>query len=396
VIRIQGRWTPDDRAEAFYRYLPFEVPAGVAAVTVRYAFELAPDSVLDLGLFDAGAFRGWSGADRHEVIVTAEAATPGYLSGPLVPGEWRIMFGLQRVPAAGLAWTVEIDLGPARPEPLPAPPPRPERPMRRDLPSAPGRRWLAGDFHSHSVHSDGVLTPTALACLAAERGLDFLAVTDHNVVAHHPELPAAGAHAGILLLPGQEVTTDKGHANALGAMPWIDFRGSSDEWLAAVEAGGGLMSINHPLYGDCRWRRPMTRHPPLAEVWHHSWDRRNPAPLEWWSAWGGVPVGGSDYHYHGHGGLPGQPTTWVEAADLSLLAVSDALRAGRVAISAEPDGPVVVRHDGEVVVLDGDGATLIDPLEVPHSVVGPRRRYPGVPGLYRLVDADGLTLALVP
>lgn len=396
MIRIQGRWTPDDRAEAFYRYVPFEVPARVAAVTVRYAFELAPDSVLDLGLFDAGAFRGWSGADRREVIVTTDAATPGYLPGPLLAGEWRVMFGLQRVPAAGLAWTVEIDLGPARPEPLPPPPPRPERPPRRDLPASAGRRWLAGDFHSHTVHSDGVLTPAALACLAAERGLDFLAVTDHNVVAHHRELPAAGTHAGILLLPGQEVTTDEGHANALGAMPWIDFRGSSDDWLAAVEAGGGLMSINHPLYGDCRWRRPITRHPPLAEVWHSSWDRRSDAALEWWAAWGAVPIGGSDYHYHGHGGLPGQPTTWVEAADLSLLAVSDALRAGRVAISAEPRGPVAVRHEGDLVALDAEGATLLDPHGMRRSIVSPHQRFPGIAGLHRLVDPDGLTLALVP
>jgi hypothetical protein len=105
MIRLRGRWTPEDRTEAFYRYVPFEVPADVAAVTVRYAFEFAPDSVLDLGLFDGEGFRGWSGADRREVIVTADAATPGYLPGPLVAGEWRVMFGLQRVPAAGLEWT---------------------------------------------------------------------------------------------------------------------------------------------------------------------------------------------------------------------------------------------------------------------------------------------------
>jgi hypothetical protein len=396
MIRLRGRWTPEDRTEAFYRYVPFEVPADVAAVTVRYAFEFAPDSVLDLGLFDGEGFRGWSGADRREVIVTADAATPGYLPGPLVAGEWRVMFGLQRVPAAGLEWTIEVDLGPAQPEPQPPPPPRPVRPPDRDLPASAGRRWLAGDLHTHSVHSDGVLTPVALACLAAERGLDFLAVTDHNVTAHHRDLPAAGAHAGILVLPGQEVTTDEGHANALGALPWIDFRRSSDDWLAAVEAGGGLMSINHPLYGDCRWRRPMTRHPPLAEVWHHSWDRRSPAPLEWWAGWGGVPVGGSDYHFHGHGGLPGQPTTWVETSDLSLAAVIEALRAGRVAISAEPRGPVVVRQDADIVVLDSEGATLLDPNDVSRLVVGPQQRFPGIPGLHRLIDHDGLTLALVP
>jgi hypothetical protein len=395
MIRLRGRWTPEDRSEAFYRYLPFEVPAGVPAVAISYAFEAAPDSVLDLGLFDADRFRGWSGADRREVIVTAGAATPGYLPGPLVAGEWRVMFGLQRVPPAGLAWTAEIDFAPAEPEPLPPPPPRPERPPQRDLPAAAGRRWLAGDLHTHSVHSDGLLTPVALACLAAERGLDFVAVTDHNVVSHHPELPAAGSHAGILALPGQEVTTDEGHANALGAMPWIDFRRSSDDWLADVEAGGGLMSINHPLYADCRWRRPISRHPPLAEVWHHTWDRVSPAPLEWWARWGGVPVGGSDYHFHGHGGLPGQPTTWIESRDLSLAGVLEALRAGRVAISAEPRGPVVIRHEGEIVALDAEGATLLDANDVSRPVLAGEQRFPGVPGLHRLMHPDGSTLALV-
>jgi hypothetical protein len=396
MIRVQGRWTPDDRAQAFYRYVPFEVPAGVPAVTVRYAFAFAPDSVLDFGLFDADAFRGWSGADRREIIVTADDATPGYLPGPLGAGEWRVIFGLQRVPLGGLDWTMEVDLGPARPDPLPLPPPRPERPPRRSLPATAGRRWVAGDLHTHSVHSDGVLTPAALACLASERGLDFLAITDHNVISHHRELAAAGAHAGIFVAPGQEVTTDEGHANALGALPWIDFRGSADDWLAAVEAGGGLMSINHPLYGDCRWRRPMVRRPPLAEVWHHTWDRRSRAPLDWWAAWGGIPVGGSDYHYHHHGGLPGQPTTWLETEELSLAGLIEALRAGRVAISAEPLGAVLVRHDGDIVAIDAEGSTLLDPDDAPRRVTGPDVRFPGVLGLHRLVDPSGSTLALVP
>ncbi|MER7546255.1 PHP domain-containing protein [Spirillospora sp. NPDC127506] len=72
-------------------------------------------------------------------------------------------------------------------------------------------------MHSHTVHSDGTLPVRELACLAASQGLDFLAVTDHNTVSHQPELPAASAHAGVLLLPGQEVTTDLGHANVFGA-----------------------------------------------------------------------------------------------------------------------------------------------------------------------------------
>lgn len=395
MTRYRGRWTPQDSAEAVYRYLPFEVPRGTAGVTVRYAFEEAPDAVIDLGLLDSDGFRGWSGADRRQVVVTARASTPGYLPGPLPAGEWQVLLGLYKIPEAGLDYEVEIELGPAALEPLPPPPPRPERPPRLDLPASRGRRWFAGDLHNHSVHSDGVLTPVAVACLAAERGLDFLAITDHNVVSHHAELPAAADHAGILVVPGQEATTYEGHANALGALPWIDFRRSTDEWLAAVEAGGGLLSINHPLAEDSEWRRPVQRKPPLTEIWHWTWDRRSEAPLAWWAAWGGVPVGGSDYHWHGHGGLPGEPTTWIEAEELSLSALLDALRAGRVAISAEPRGPVLLRHDGDLVVVGGEGATLVGPDGRRAAVASGHARFAAGPGLHRLVDPTGLALALV-
>src|SRR5207302_84344 len=83
------------------------------------------------------------------------------------------------------------------------------------------------------------LTVPELAALAARRGLDFLAVTDHNTVSHHAELAAAARRYGIILLPGQEVTTDGGHAGALGDVGWIDFREEPDAWLDATEAAGG-------------------------------------------------------------------------------------------------------------------------------------------------------------
>ena len=51
---------------------------------------------------------------------------------------------------------------PAAPAPPPLPP-RPQRPPRRELPAAPGHEWLAGDFHSHTVHSDGSLEIVELA-----------------------------------------------------------------------------------------------------------------------------------------------------------------------------------------------------------------------------------------
>src|SRR5258705_377644 len=78
-----------------------------------------------------------------------------------------------------------------------------------------------------------------LAALAAGNGLDYLAVTDHNTVSHHRFLPAASARYGIELLPGQEVTTSDGHANAFGDIGWIDFREPADSWVSEVARRGG-------------------------------------------------------------------------------------------------------------------------------------------------------------
>jgi hypothetical protein len=389
----RGRWTVQDKAEAPYRYVPFDVGPGARALAVELDYDPTAAS-LDLGVFDPAGFRGWSGGARSGFVITPAAATPGYLPGELVVGEWRVVLGLYRVPAGGVDFTLDVRLGVAVPPPAPPLPPLPERPPRRALPAAPGRRWLAGDLHAHTVHSDGELTVDELAGLARGRGLDFLAVTDHNTVSHHAELRAAAARTGVLLVPGQEVTTDTGHANCLGDGGWVDFRGTADDWLAAAEAGAALLSLNHPLLpGDVGWRRPLRRGAPLVEVWHWTWDGYDPAPLDFWLARGGVPVGGSDYHRPGEAIAPGGPTTWVEAEDGDVLG---ALAAGRVALAADPAGPVVLRHGGEVVVAGGVGTTLVAPGGAPHAVRGDLEAVAASAGPYRLLDPSGRTLALTP
>jgi predicted metal-dependent phosphoesterase TrpH len=62
------------------------------------------------------------------------------------------------------------------------------------------------DLHTHSVHSDGLLTPAALVALAATRSLKVLALTDHDTVAGCAEAQAACAAAGIGFVPGVELT----------------------------------------------------------------------------------------------------------------------------------------------------------------------------------------------
>jgi hypothetical protein len=400
----QGRWTLADRFASAWHYLPVEVPPGSHALRVKLAYG-APGCILDLGCLGPAGFRGWSGGARREFVITPAAATPGYLPGELEPGTWQVMIGLYRLPAAGAEYqvTAEASSTPGRlapPPPPAAPPPLADgdRPPRRTLPAGPGRRWLAGDLHTHTVHSDGGLTVPELALLAAGNGLDFLAITDHNTVSHHAELPAASSRYGITLLPGQEVTTDGGHAGALGDIGWVDFREPPDAWLAHTRERGGLLSVNHPIGGELSWMLPMTGRPPLAEVWHWSWlDLHWTTPLAWWLAWDpdSVPVGGSDWHRPSDLSAPGTPTTWVECEAADPAAVLAGLAAGRVAISARRDGPVLLRCGDELIAVDAEGTTLAGPDGPRARVTGPAQAFPAAPGHHRLLDDTGATLALI-
>ncbi len=398
MVVHRGRWSLEDRLERGLRELPFDVPAGTASVTVELSFD---GGVIDLGCHGPGGFRGWSGGARRAYTVAADWATPGYLPGEPEPGTWHVWLGLHRVPPGGVPYEVTVTTS-ASPVPrpdVPPPPPRPDRPPRRDLPAPAGLRWLAGDLHSHTVHSDGTLTVHELACLAASQGLDFLAVTDHNTVSHHAELPAAAAHAGVALVPGQEVTTDLGHANVFGDTGWVDFRRPSADWAAFAAARGGLMSINHPLSGDCAWRRPLpaAARPRFVEIWHSSWwDRRWGAPLAWTDLWlpcGAVPLGGSDFHDPAQHKTLGEPTTWVLAEDED--GVLDALAAGRTSVSAGRDAPVLLRVEDDLIADGADGAVLVRPDGRRAAVRGDRVRFPADgPGMYRLESHENEVLAL--
>jgi hypothetical protein len=247
------------------------------------------------------------------------------------------------------------------------------------------------------VHSDGVMTVPELARFAAGRGLDFLAITDHNTISHHPELPAAAAAHAIALIPGQEVTTDRGHANAFGPIGWIDFRQPPDLWLDQTEQRGGLLSVNHPLDGQLSWSAPMQGRPPLLEVWHSSWvDTRSTAPLGWWLAWdpAAIPVGGSDWHQPGSDAPPGAPTTWVEAEAPEPDAILAALVSGRTALSASRDGPVLLRIGDSLVACGADGLVLAGPEGPVARIRGERARFPAGEGCHRIVDVTGATVAL--
>ncbi|NDL56938.1 CehA/McbA family metallohydrolase [Phytoactinopolyspora mesophila] len=405
-MRITRTLTPEDRAASPYLELPFEVPAGTPSIEVRLSYDRG-QGVIDLGCLGADGFRGWSGGARSRYVIAAGSATPGYLPGEIESGVWAVLLGLHRVPAAGVDVVVEVDMpatGPAESEPTA--PPVPERRPRRTLPADTGRTWLACDFHAHTLHSDGSFGRAELAAAAVEAGLDVLAVTDHNTVSHFAGLERIGSHYGTTLVPGQEVTTDRGHANAFGAIPWVDFRQPAESWVSHVESAGGLLSINHPLMGDFAWSHPLKTRPPLAEIWHGSWlDTRWTGPLAWWNAWGWdtVPISGSDFHNPEDGRPLAVPVTWVAvesdlgpAEPASAAAVIDGLRHGRVAVTSAVDAPVLLRADGELVAVGADGTLLTDRYGNRRPVHGDLARFRAADGPYRLETPDAAVVAITP
>ena len=64
------------------------------------------------------------------------------------------------------------------------------------------------DLHTHSVFSDGSLTPAQLVQQAEEAGLAAIALTDHNTVAGLQEFMAAGVCSQVETVPGIELSTD--------------------------------------------------------------------------------------------------------------------------------------------------------------------------------------------
>jgi hypothetical protein len=197
---------------------------------------------------------------------------------------------------------------------------------------------------------------------ARAAGLDFVALTDHNTVSHWLDVDRLQLYYDdLLLLHGREITTYRGHANAIGETTFHDFRVSDarvSEVLKGPLADGAFVSINHPAVPDdercmgCRWSAldsdTVARINGVEVV---NADRRT-GPLSGWPIWADLlkrgfhvtAVGGSDEHTPGESGdrQLGTPATVVYAAELSEPAVVAALKSGRVYIRTHgPDGPVL-------------------------------------------------------
>lgn len=65
---------------------------------------------------------------------------------------------------------------------------------------------MYADLHMHSVFSDGTDTPEELCCLAEERGVSVISLTDHDAVDGVEQLMAFATPRGVRIIPGVEIS----------------------------------------------------------------------------------------------------------------------------------------------------------------------------------------------
>ncbi len=103
------------------------------------------------------------------------------------------------------------------------------------------------DLHIHSEHSFDCSTPLRLIFKTAEKkGLDGLAITDHDDFSAFQEARRLSAKFRIGYLPAMEVSTDAGDLIALGISSPIESR-ALGEVLEEVKEQGAVSIAAHPF-----------------------------------------------------------------------------------------------------------------------------------------------------
>lgn len=354
-----------------YLKVYFDVPKNVETLTIAYSYEgdnadsipSSEKNVIDLALLDHnGNDVGATGSSARKITLSESYSSPGYKKLPIEEGRWCILCGAYMIRKDYLDVTYTITF------------------------KFKEYRYLKGDPHLHSVHSDGAKTILEIGEMARDKGLDFIISTDHNNFAHNDHMPEI---AGLNIIPGVELTHYNGHVNIWGkATPYKgSFAVNSFEEFKVLineaHQSGAVISQNHPFCSICPWLWDFDFYKDTVEVWNGPMRNDNMKSIEWWHkellAGKKIPiVGGSDYHYDYFKlfNFFARPTNRVYAKANTKDDILDAMKKGRCVITDSPTSSMIYLTSGENVVgdtvkLDKDTKVLVkvDTLKKGHTLV---------------------------
>lgn len=108
----------------------------------------------------------------------------------------------------------------------------------------------AAEVHSHTLASDGMVSPAELVAAAAAIGLAVLCVTDHDTMSGVGAAVEAGHRLGVDVVPGQEITCAfpaNTHVIGLFHERPVRMGMSLPDTVDAVHDAGGLAVLAHPF-----------------------------------------------------------------------------------------------------------------------------------------------------
>ncbi|MCD6410153.1 MAG: PHP domain-containing protein [Candidatus Verstraetearchaeota archaeon] len=188
------------------------------------------------------------------------------------------------------------------------------------------------DLHVHTWASrDGVSSLEEVLRAASRKGLDGIAITDHDQPFPMQLAEKLSRETELLVVPGVEITTRQGHLIALGfeelVKPMCDALAAGD----LIKSAGGVLVVPHPFdkyshgVGE---ELAVELEPHAVEVCNAStWRRYNRRAAELSRSRGIPGIAGSDAH-HWRG--VGRAYTVVEVEEPSIEEVLKAIRRGRV------------------------------------------------------------------
>jgi predicted metal-dependent phosphoesterase TrpH len=192
------------------------------------------------------------------------------------------------------------------------------------------------DLHIHTRHSIcSNLDPKSIAGYAKAKGIDGIAITDHDSMNGCKKVQQSARD--LLIIPGVEITTASGELNALFVREPIKSGLSLGETTGRVHELGGLVIVPHPFdrYRKSVGDRINEITVDAIEVYNsrNIYRKANHMALEFSKEKGIVAVAGSDAHFKEEIGMAGIITETDN--------VFDCIRTGRIKLFHKSSSKIV-------------------------------------------------------